>query len=60
MIILFILGLLLGGVSVIFALQNVAVITVTFFFVAIDGVACTNFNARNSYGNARNTSHCSA
>ena len=31
MIILFILGLLLGGISVIFALQNVLVVTVTFF-----------------------------
>jgi lipopolysaccharide assembly protein A len=31
MIILFILGLLLGAVAVIFALQNVAIVTVTFF-----------------------------
>ena len=31
MIILFIFGLLLGAVSVIFALQNIAIITVTFF-----------------------------
>lgn len=31
MIILFIAGLLLGGAAVIFALENVAVITVTFF-----------------------------
>ena len=31
MIILFIVGMLLGVVSVVFALQNVAVITVTFF-----------------------------
>lgn len=32
MIILFILGLLLGSVAVIFALENVTVITVTFFY----------------------------
>ncbi len=31
MIILFIIGLLLGAVSVIFALQNIDIITVTFF-----------------------------
>ncbi len=31
MIILFILGIVLGGISVIFALQNTAVITVSFF-----------------------------
>ncbi len=31
MIILFIVGLLLGAVSVIFALQNIAIITVNFF-----------------------------
>jgi|GEM_PF-1092942 len=31
MIILFILGLVLGGVAVIFALQNIEVITVSFF-----------------------------
>lgn len=31
MIILFIIGILLGAVSVIFALQNIEVITVTFF-----------------------------
>lgn len=31
MIILFILGLILGGVAVIFTLQNTAIITVTFF-----------------------------
>ena len=31
MIILFIIGLLLGAVSVVFALENVATITVTFF-----------------------------
>jgi uncharacterized integral membrane protein len=31
MIILFIVGLLLGAVSVIFAMQNIATITVTFF-----------------------------
>lgn len=37
MVILFILGLLLGGASVIFALQNVAVITVTFFHWQLTG-----------------------
>ncbi len=37
MIILFILGLFLGGVAVIFALQNVALITVTFFQWQITG-----------------------
>ena len=37
MIILFILGLLLGGVAVIFALQNVTLITVTFFQWQITG-----------------------
>lgn len=37
MIILFIIGLLLGAVSVIFALQNTAVITVTFFSWTITG-----------------------
>lgn len=37
MIILFILGLLLGGVAVIFALENMAVITVTFFHSQITG-----------------------
>jgi uncharacterized integral membrane protein len=37
MIILFILGLLVGAVSVIFALQNVAIITVTFFSYQITG-----------------------
>ncbi len=37
MIILFIAGLLLGAVSVIFALQNIAVITVTFFSWTITG-----------------------
>ncbi len=37
MIILFVIGLLLGAVSVIFALQNVAVITVTFFSWQITG-----------------------
>ncbi len=31
MIILFTIGLILGGVAVIFSLQNIAVITVTFF-----------------------------
>ena len=31
MIILFVIGLLLGGISVIFALQNITVVTVTFF-----------------------------
>ncbi len=37
MIILFIVGLLLGAVSVIFALQNIAVITVTFFSWQLTG-----------------------
>ena len=37
MIILFILGLVLGGVAVIFALQNIAVITVSFFQWQITG-----------------------
>jgi len=37
MIILFILGLLLGAVSVIFALQNVAIITVNFFSWQLTG-----------------------
>lgn len=37
MIILFILGLLLGAVSVIFALQNIAIITVTFFSWQLTG-----------------------
>jgi uncharacterized integral membrane protein len=37
MIILFIIGLLLGGISVIFALQNIAVITVTFFSWQLSG-----------------------
>ena len=37
MIIFFILGLLLGGVAVIFALENVVVITVTFFQWQITG-----------------------
>lgn len=37
MIILFIFGLLLGAVAVIFALQNVAVITVTFFTWQLTG-----------------------
>ncbi len=37
MIILFILGLLLGAVSVIFALQNVEVITVNFFSWQLTG-----------------------
>ncbi|HEV7423845.1 MAG TPA: LapA family protein [Candidatus Paceibacterota bacterium] len=37
MIIFFIIGLLLGAVSVIFALQNVAVITVTFFSWQLTG-----------------------
>jgi uncharacterized integral membrane protein len=37
MIILFIIGLLLGAVSVVFALQNVAVITVSFFTWQITG-----------------------
>ncbi len=37
MIILFVVGLLMGVVSVIFALQNVAIITVTFFSYQITG-----------------------
>lgn len=37
MIILFILGLLLGAAAVIFALQNVAVVTVSFFSWEITG-----------------------
>lgn len=37
MIIFFILGLVLGGVAVIFALQNVTLITVTFFQWQITG-----------------------
>lgn len=37
MIILFVVGLLLGVVSVIFALQNIAVITVTFFSWQLTG-----------------------
>jgi len=37
MIILFILGLALGAVSVVFALQNVAIITVTFFSWQLTG-----------------------
>jgi uncharacterized integral membrane protein len=37
MIILFILGLFLGGVAVIFALENMAPITVTFFHAQITG-----------------------
>ena len=37
MIILFVIGLLLGAVSVIFALQNVAVITVSFFSWQLTG-----------------------
>lgn len=37
MIILFILGILLGAVAVIFALQNIAVITVTFFSWELTG-----------------------
>lgn len=37
MIILFIVGLLLGAAAVIFALQNVAVITVTFFSWQLTG-----------------------
>ncbi len=37
MIILFILGLLLGAAAVIFALQNIAVITVTFFAWQLTG-----------------------
>jgi len=37
MILLFIVGLLLGAVSVMFALQNVSVVTVTFFQWSFDG-----------------------
>lgn len=37
MIIFFILGLLLGGVAVVFALQNVTIITVNFFYSQITG-----------------------
>lgn len=37
MIILFILGLVLGGVAVIFALENITLITVTFFHWQITG-----------------------
>ncbi len=37
MIILFILGLLLGAVAVVFALQNITVITVTFFSWQLTG-----------------------
>lgn len=37
MIILFVFGLLLGAVSVIFALQNVAIITVNFFSWQLTG-----------------------
>jgi uncharacterized integral membrane protein len=37
MIILFILGLLLGGVAVVFALQNITLVTVTFFYWQITG-----------------------
>lgn len=37
MIILFVIGLLLGAVAVIFALQNVVVITVTFFSWQLTG-----------------------
>lgn len=37
MIILFILGLVLGGVAVVFALENVTAITVTFFHYQITG-----------------------
>jgi lipopolysaccharide assembly protein A len=37
MIILFIVGLLLGAVAVIFALQNITVITVTFFSWQLTG-----------------------
>ncbi len=37
MIILFVVGLILGGLSVVFALQNVAVITVTFFSWQLTG-----------------------
>lgn len=37
MIILFILGLLIGAVSVVFVLQNIAIVTVTFFSYQITG-----------------------
>ena len=37
MIILFIFGLLLGGISVFFALQNIEVITVSFFSYDVTG-----------------------
>ncbi len=37
MIILFVLGLLVGGVAVIFALQNVAIVAVTFFRWQVQG-----------------------
>jgi len=37
MLILFILGLLLGAVAVVFSLQNIAVVTVTFFSWQLDG-----------------------
>jgi len=37
MIILFILGLILGGVAVVFALQNIAMVTVSFFSWSIQG-----------------------
>ncbi len=37
MIILFILGLILGGVAVVFALQNIAIVTVSFFSWSIQG-----------------------
>ena|SRR3989344_2271389 len=37
MLILFILGLVLGGVAVVFALQNVTVVTVTLFSEQITG-----------------------
>lgn len=37
MIILFIIGLLLGGVAVMFALQNISIITVSFFSWELTG-----------------------
>lgn len=37
MIILFVIGLLLGGVAVVFALQNIEVVTVVFFGSQITG-----------------------
>jgi len=37
MIILFIIGLLLGAVAVVFALQNIAVVTITFFAWHLSG-----------------------